>query len=163
MLETIREFGLESLALTGEHASVRRWHAEYFLTLAETAEPLLRGPEQANWLDRLEAEQDNLRAALTWSLGPGGDAVPGIGRCGALPWFWHVRSHMGEARRWLAQTLSRSHGPSLGRVKALAGAGWLAHIQHDSAAARPLLEESVSLAQQIGEPWWMAWSLHLLG
>src|SRR5205814_621022 len=72
-------------------------------------------------------------------------------------------THLGEARRWLAQALSRGGGASLGRVKALAGAGRLAHIQQDSATARPLLEESLALAREIGDTWWIAWVLHVLG
>jgi predicted ATPase/class 3 adenylate cyclase/DNA-binding CsgD family transcriptional regulator len=163
MLETIREYGVESLALAGELAALRRWHAEYYLSLAETAEPLMRGGEQAYWLDRLEAEQDNLRAALDWSLSDEGDAKLGLRLSGTLGWFWHIRSHLGEARRWLAQTLSLNPAPSRARVSALAGAARLAHIQHDSAAARPLLEESLALAQHLGSAWWASWSLHLLG
>jgi DNA-binding CsgD family transcriptional regulator len=70
---------------------------------------------------------------------------------------------IGEARRWFAQVLGRGTAPSLGRIKALAGAGRLAHIQEDSAAARPLLEESLALARQLGDRWWTAWALHTLG
>ncbi|MCC6179762.1 MAG: hypothetical protein IT305_30995 [Chloroflexi bacterium] len=163
MLETIREFGLESLALTGELPSLRRWHAEYFLALAETAEPRMRGPEQARWLDRLAAEHDNLRAGLEWGLSPDGTDEIALRLCGALAWFWYNRSHLEEARRRLAQVLARGAGASLARVKALAGAGRLAHIQHDSAQARALLSESLALARDLRDPWWEAWALHLLG
>src|SRR6266699_3734280 len=68
MLETIREYGLEALEAHGEAAVTRRGHAAYYLALAEKAEPELGGPQQAVWLDRLEQEQENLRAALQWSL-----------------------------------------------------------------------------------------------
>ena len=163
MLETIREYGLESLALTGELPSLRRWHAEYFLALAEVAEPCMRGGEHARWLDRLEAEQDNLRAALEWSLTDDGDDELALRLVGALAWFWYSRSHIEEARRRLEEGLSRASGASLTRVRALAGAGRLAHMQHDSAAARPLLEESLRLARQLDDRWWVAWALHLLG
>src|SRR5207248_8156695 len=67
LLETIREFGLEQLQLAGEEAERRQRHAAYYTALAEAAEPELRGPRQGEWLDRLEQEQDNLRAALTWA------------------------------------------------------------------------------------------------
>jgi DNA-binding CsgD family transcriptional regulator/tetratricopeptide (TPR) repeat protein len=163
MLETIREYGLESLTLTGELPALQRWHAEHFLALAETAEPAMRGSEQAHWYARLEADRDNLRAALEWSLTPAGDVDRALRLSGALAWFWFNRAHLGEARHWLAQALSRGTGPSLGRVKALAGAGRIAHMQQDSATARPLLEESLALARQLGDPWWIAWTLHLLG
>ncbi len=64
MLETIREFGLECLAMSGELEAIRRAHAAYYLVLAEEAEPKLEGPQQAVWLQRLEQEHDNLRAAI---------------------------------------------------------------------------------------------------
>jgi predicted ATPase/class 3 adenylate cyclase/DNA-binding CsgD family transcriptional regulator len=163
MLETIREYGLESLAVTGELPSLRRWHAEYFLALAEAAEPRLRGPEQSHWLNRLESEKDNLRAALEWSLTPGGDAQLALRLSGALCWFWYNRSHIEEARRWLARALAQADGSSLSRVRALAGAGRLAHIQHDSPKARVLLEEGLRLARELDDQWWAAWTLHLLG
>jgi non-specific serine/threonine protein kinase len=163
MFETIREFGLESLALTGELPALQRWHAEHFLALAETAEPGMQGPEQSRWFAHLEADRDNLRSALEWSLTPDGDAELGLRLSGALAWFWYNRAHLGEARHWLHQSLSRGGHPSLGRVKALAGAGRIAHIQQDSATARPLIEESLALARTLGNPWWIAWTLHLLG
>jgi predicted ATPase/DNA-binding CsgD family transcriptional regulator len=163
MLETIRELGLESLERTGERRTVRRWHAEYYLALAETAEPLMRGPEQRIWLDTLEAERDNLRAALEWSLSPDGDSTLALRLTGALAWYWYNRSHLDEARRWLAQALARETTPSLARVKALAGAGRLAHIQQRSAEARPPLQECLALARALGDRWWTAWALHLLG
>lgn len=163
MLETIREYGLESLEVTGELRTVQRWHADYFLTLAETAEPLMRGPEQRAWLDTLEAERDNLRAALEWSLMPDGDGSLALRLSGALAWYWYNRSHLDEACRWLAQALARERTPSLARVKALAGAGRLAHIQQRSAEARPLVQECLALARELGDRWWTAWALHLLG
>ena len=163
MLETIREFGLEALALTGGLTALQRRHAEYFLAMSEAAEPLLRGSEQVLWLDRLEAERDNMRAVLDWSLSPGGEAELGLRLSGALAWFWYIRSHVGEARRWFAQILGRETAPSLSRVKALTGAARLAHIQQDSAAARPLLEEGLAIAHRLGDVWWLAWTQHLLG
>ncbi|MFN8635294.1 MAG: hypothetical protein U0893_15720 [Chloroflexota bacterium] len=126
MLETIREFGLESLALHGELAALQRWHAEHFLALAETAEPLLRGSEQARWLERLPADFDNLRAALDWSLGSDGDPELGLRLSGALADFWYYRANTREARQWLALTLNRHSGRTLARVKALTGAGRMA-------------------------------------
>jgi predicted ATPase/class 3 adenylate cyclase len=163
MLETIREYGLESLALNGELAALQRWHAEFFVALAEDADIGMRGPEQARWYDRLTAEQDNMRAALEWSLTPEGDADLGLRLSGALAWFWYNRSPLGEARRWLDRVLSHGSGPSLGRVRALAGAARIAHMQQDSVTARPLLEECLTLAHQLGDRWWVAWVLHLLG
>src|SRR6266516_3398740 len=73
MLETIREYGLGVLTTSGEMQNARRAHALYYLSLAEDAETEVGGPQQAVWLDRLEREHDNLRAALQWSLGQTGD------------------------------------------------------------------------------------------
>jgi len=163
MLETIREYGRESLELAGELPALQRWHAEYFLTLAEAAEVHLRGAEQALWLDILEAERDNMRAALEWSLTTGGDAELGLRLTGALAWFWYNRSRLDEASRRFTAALQCGPIASQGRVKVLAGAGRLAHMQQDSATARPLLAECLTLARQLGDRWWTAWTLYLLG
>src|SRR5687768_2019789 len=73
MLETIREYAAEQLDASGEDAAMRRRHAQFFLAFAERAAPRLNGPEQVSWLDRLTAEHDNVRAAITWMQGEGGD------------------------------------------------------------------------------------------
>jgi non-specific serine/threonine protein kinase len=163
MLETIREYGLESLALAGELPALRAWHARYYLELVEAAGSRLRGADQGAWLDRLEAEHDNLRAALEWSQTTDGDAELGLRLSGGLSWFWQIRSYMDEGRRWLTRTLNNYPGPSAARVAALIGAGWLAHLQHDAAAARGLLEAGLALARERGDSWSTAWALHLLG
>jgi predicted ATPase/class 3 adenylate cyclase/DNA-binding CsgD family transcriptional regulator len=168
MFETIREYGLESLTLTGELPALQRWHAEYYLALAEAAELGMRGSEQAGWLLRLQADQDNMRAALEWGLGPDGDPDLALRLCGALAWYWYNPGsyggpHLEESRLWFGQALIRGRGASLGRVKALAGAGRMEHMQQESAVARPLIEESLTLARQMGDRWWTAWGLHMLG
>jgi predicted ATPase len=86
MLETIREYGRECLTASGEEPTVRRAHADYFLALVETAEPALTGPEQATWLERLDVEHDNLRAALRWAEASG-DVDIGLRLAGALCQF----------------------------------------------------------------------------
>ena len=132
MLETIREFGLEQLAGTGELHTMRRWHGTYFLDLAERAEPGMRGPEQIIWLDRLEAEHDNLRGALRWFLGDGGNIDCALRLAGALVWFWLTRAHVTEGRQWLEIVRERPGGAPEAYFKVCHGAGWLAHIQHDA-------------------------------
>ncbi len=106
MLETVREFGLERLATSGEEAATRDAHAAWCLSLAERAEPALQGPEQLAWLDRIEAEQPNLRAALAWSLA-GDDPEPGRRIAAALGWFWWTRGDPSEGRAWLERALAR--------------------------------------------------------
>ena len=163
MLETIREFGLEQLARAGELHALRRWHAGYLLDLAERAEPGLRGHDQMTWLDRLEAEHDNLRAALEWSLAatPGDDVA--LRLAGALAWFWASRGYGTEGRRWLERALARPTDRAEARLKAHYGAGWLAHVQRDGHAAHGQLEPALVLARALGDTWATAWTLHLLG
>ncbi len=101
-LETIRQYGAERLRASGEEAVVRDRHLEWFLALAERGEPELRGPDQVRWLDRLEAEHDNLRAALAWSQLESSSErarAAGLRLAGALSWFWRVHSQFSEGRR----------------------------------------------------------------
>jgi non-specific serine/threonine protein kinase len=164
MLETIREFGLELLAWNGELEGVRRQHADYCLTLSESAARELGGPNTRVWLDRLELEHDNLRAALEWSL-----ANPTLAEdlavriAAALGRFWWLRGHFDEGRRWLDRALTVGTVSGAASMKALHAAGWLAHFQHDSNAARRLLARSLSIAEQLQDRWWQAWVLHALG
>jgi predicted ATPase/DNA-binding SARP family transcriptional activator len=99
MLETIREFGLERLAESGRIAEVRAAHAAYFLELAETAEPYLRGSEQLTWLHRLEADGDNLLAALRFAADTG-DAGTAVRLAAALGQFWGIQGREAEAAGW---------------------------------------------------------------
>jgi len=164
MLETIREYGLECLTASGEEPAVRRAHADYYLALVETAEPELMGPEQATWLDRLEAEHDNLRAALRWAEGSGETEV-GLRLAGALCQFWLRRSYLREGRERLARLLLLA-GASAGtaaRAKALTGAGHLAHNLGDYAAAHTWFEESLAIWRELGDKAGIAASLNNLG
>ena len=113
MLETIREYALEQLEASDEAEQVRRRHAAHFLALAETAAPHLEGRERGTWLDRLDLEHDNLRAALGWALG-GGAAELGARIALALAghgWssFWRLRGHGSEALRWLEHVVEQSN------------------------------------------------------
>jgi predicted ATPase/DNA-binding CsgD family transcriptional regulator len=162
MLETIREYGLERLTELGTLEAVRRWQTEYFLALAEQAVPCLRGPEQRSWLDRLEAEHDNFRAALEWSLRTG-QAKLALRLSSALAWFWQTRSYISEGRRWLEAALAANQERTPARLRALYGAAWLAHYQREASAARLMLEESRSIAVELGDRWSIAWGAYLLG
>jgi predicted ATPase/DNA-binding CsgD family transcriptional regulator len=162
MLETVREFGLAQLEASGEAAETRRRHAEHFLELTETVEPRLRRAEQGGWLARLEAEHDNLRAALSWGLAV--DTATALRLAGNLHWFWYLRGHWSEGRRWLEDALVRGDAPTrtAARMKALAGAGILAFALGDHTGARDRLEESAAIGRSLGDPSGTAYALHFL-
>ena len=107
LFETIREYARSRLAESGEAEAVLRAHAERYLALAEMAEPELIRAEQATWLERLDEEQGNLRAALEWSL-ESGEIEVGLRIAAALGRFWSTRGHMAEGRKWLAEALGTS-------------------------------------------------------
>jgi predicted ATPase len=164
MLVTIHQYAAERLEESGEAEALRRRHAEYFLALAEEAEPELTGPEQAAWLERLEEEHDNLRAALRWAE-ESGEAETGLRLGGALWRFWDVRGHYSEGRERLAAllALSGASGRMAARAKALNGAGNLAWSQSDYAAARSLHEEGLTIRRELGDKRDIALSLNSLG
>jgi Predicted ATPase len=110
MLETLREFAAQQRTIAVDEETRRR-HARYFLGVAEAAERAINGPSQALALATLNAEVDNLRAALAWCAEIGGDAVvPGLRMAAALVLFWDVRGYAGEGREWLERLL-RALGP----------------------------------------------------
>jgi tetratricopeptide (TPR) repeat protein len=163
MLETIREYGLERLAASGDMEVTRRAHANYYLRLAEEVEPKLYGSEQQVWFDRLEQEHENLRAALQWLL-ERKEAERALRLCGALCWFWEVHRHVSEGEQFLERALAGSEAvaPSV-RAAALTGAGWLAYFQNDHQRADALLRESLALFQALGDKRGVAMSRRRLG
>ncbi len=163
MLETVREYGIEQLTRVGELQELRRWHAAYFLDRVEQAVPKLRGFEQAAWLDRLEAAHPNLRLALEWSLMQDRQSDAALRLSGALAPFWTTRAHMAEGGRWLHRALAEPTPHPAARLRALYGAGWLAHVQRDQVSARRHLDSALALARDLGDAWAIAWTLHLLG
>ena len=167
MLETIREYGLEMLAASGELDPTRHAHATYYLRLAEQVAPILRRPEQTVLLERLEQEHQNLRAVMQWWLEQGehGTAREPALRLGrALREFWHVRGHYREGRSFLEQALAGSEGAAaLVRAKALAAAASLADAQSDDARLEVLAQESLALYRQLGVRDGIANALCMLG
>ena len=113
MLGTIREYALERLAERGDVEAVRRRHAGFYAALAEEAEPALLGPQQVSWLERLDAELANIRAALTWAT-ESGEAEVGL-RIGAALWrFWQLRGSAAEGRERLERLLAQRSGSKRG-------------------------------------------------
>jgi predicted ATPase/DNA-binding CsgD family transcriptional regulator len=150
MLETIREYALEHLAASGEADAMRRQHATFFLRLSEEAEPKIRSDQQATWRKRLEADQDNLRAALRWTL-ENQEAEMGLRLAGALLAFWRVSNQDREGRRWCEQVLAQSGTQvrTAARAKALLAAGTTT-MHQDLSEAQWLLTESISIGREVG-------------
>jgi predicted ATPase/transcriptional regulator with XRE-family HTH domain len=163
MLETISEYTFERLRESAESQVIPERHAGYFLRLVEEAEPELRGAKQLTWLDTLEAEHDNIRAALRWALENKAASI-GLRLVGALRWFWTQRSHLTEGLRWARSILAMPNARerSAERAKALWSAGALAWLQGDP-GARPLLEESVDIWREVGDKSGLGHSLLILG
>ena len=159
MLETIREYALEQLAQDEQSEYVRRRHAEHFLKLANS-EPV---PDQAAWLAQIDAERDNLRGALDWSIELR-EASLALRLAAALWEYWWVRGYLAEGRAWLEQALAvgRSAPPEL-RARALHAAGSLATRQGDYEWAAALFEQSLALSEELGDPSGTARSLLSLG
>jgi predicted ATPase/class 3 adenylate cyclase len=163
MLETIHEYAREKLQESGEAEVIGRAHTEYFLALAEEAEPELVGTDQVSWMDVLEAEHDNLRAALSRSL-EAGDSGSALRIGGALWRFWNVRGHFSEGRRWLTAGLSGEGAAALSlRARASLGLGYLELRQGDYPRAVEDLEVSHSLYREIGDRRGEAYALCFLG
>jgi non-specific serine/threonine protein kinase len=191
LLETIRQYAADRLLEAGAIERVRDRHLDFFLKFAEEMEPKLVGPGAKAGLDRVEAQHDNLRAALEWSLSgnEGGDVGKALRLAGALGNFWYWRGYLNEGRHWLerainiddsatkAQDLSATLNPDseqvehamadrsrlLPRGKALLWAGTVAWVQADYELAPMRLEESVLLLRQFGDIPNLAQALHILG
>jgi predicted ATPase/class 3 adenylate cyclase len=164
LLETIRQYGLERLRDAGEEAAVRERHRAHFLELAEEAEMELLGPDQKTWLDRLETDHDNLRAALEWSRSSPDRIEVGLRLAGSLTHFWEVRGYWEEGRRWLDDLLPRTDpSPSLARVKAMTAAAGLALKDGDMPRVEALANESLALSRQLGDKRGAASCLVILG
>ncbi|MGZ6392251.1 MAG: ATP-binding protein, partial [Ktedonobacterales bacterium] len=165
MFETIREYAQEQLVASGEEATTQQRHAAYFLSLAEQAEPHMYSPERDVWMERLDRESANLRAALTWSKTDSNAGQIGLRLVDALAFYWVLRDAVREGRPWLEGMLERTDATerSAARGQALLGAGWLAWAEGDSAAAAPRAEESLSILRETGDKWGIGNAELLLG
>lgn len=152
MLEPVREHAVRRLSQSGQQSQVWHRHAEYFRKLLESAEPDLEGPDQQRWLSRLFPEEDNIRVVLERSVTGAVDIEEGLRLASAHAPLWYVRGQFGEGRRWLQRLLTAgliARAPV--RAKALNWAGMLAYHQSDYEEARQLLDEGLSLFEQLPE------------
>ncbi len=167
MLETLREYGLEALASSGELEAMRLAHARYYLALSEEAEVHMFIHRQQRWFDQLERGHDNLQAALRWSVERGEDGQRrdiAWRLVGALQWFWVVYGYVREGQQFVEKVLERSGGVAASvRAKALNGAGWLALWQGEYGRAKVLCEESLQLYRELHDLRGMALALYRLG
>jgi non-specific serine/threonine protein kinase len=163
MLEPVRQYAQELLEENGEAEQTSRRHAAYYLSLAERAGPGLKGPDQVPWLERLETELDNLRAAIGWSIDHG--EVEPVARMGYESWlFWWLHGHLDEGRRWMERALAREpDAPDSAQARLLLVAGTLAQGRSDWGPARVYLEESLALFQQLDDEEGVAYALAAMG
>jgi predicted ATPase/DNA-binding SARP family transcriptional activator/Tfp pilus assembly protein PilF len=159
----LHQYAREKLEAANELRETQQSHAAFFLELAETAEPHLTGPQQALWLNRLEDEYDNLRAALTWSTE--GDITISL-RLGTALWrFWVVRGYMREGQELLEKLLAHPEAQSRSKARAAAlnGLGTLIFETGDFVSSKPVLEEALSILRELGERREIATTLNHLG
>ena len=164
LLETVRQYSREKLTQSGGEAAVRELHGDFFLALAEEAVTKLDGAEEAAWLQRLEAEHANLLAAIDSSLLES-ESRGGLRLCGALGEFWTRRGYLSEGREWFGRVLGKvgTEEQTPERAKALTFAGELAALQGDYPATRAWTEESLAIAQALGDRRGIAYARELLG
>jgi predicted ATPase/DNA-binding SARP family transcriptional activator len=163
LLETIRHYAREKLMETGEGVAVRDRHLAYFLALAERAAPELTGPAQVDWLNRLETELDNVRAALEWAQACAVEA--GLRLATLLGRFWDAHDHSHEGSDWLARLLQQpaAFPDSRARARALGVQGMLLVTQGNLAQAQTAAEASLAQCRAQADPAGEAFSLMILG
>lgn len=149
LLEPVREYALERLADVGETPVARQQHAHFFLGLAEAARPLITGAQQILWIEQLEREHNNFRAAITWCLETGD--TEHVARFGWALWlFWWIHGHQREGRQWLEALLRYDLSPR-SRMLALASAAPMAYTENDFDACERYSQEAVALAEELGD------------
>jgi predicted ATPase/DNA-binding XRE family transcriptional regulator len=161
MLEPVRQYALEKLEESGETGMVGRSHAAFFLALAERAHPEVLGERQVEWLERLEQEYGNLRAAMSWAL-DADDGATGVRMGWTLWYFWWARSYHREGRRWMEEVLKCTLPPAF-RGRALVVAGTLAWGHGDYEQCGRYSEEGLEVSQQAGDERGAAWARVGLG
>jgi predicted ATPase/DNA-binding CsgD family transcriptional regulator len=163
MLETIREFGLEQLAFRGEEIAIRDAHTEYFLEIGLQAQQELTGPDQREWLLRIDDDHDNLRTAISW-LSQRGERLKTLQLTTSLWRYWNTRGYLSEGRNWLESALAQvDRTPSPELTRALSAAGIMAESQGDYGHAVTLHEEAMASANATCDTWGIAEACKNLG
>ncbi|MBP2707452.1 LuxR family transcriptional regulator [Microbispora sp. RL4-1S] len=163
LLDTIRQYGRERLAASGQETGLRRRHRDHYRSLAERARCERFGPGYLAWISRLDREHANLRTALEWCLDEPGEALAGLEMASDLLYHWITSSRIGEGRHWLDQLLATGPEPTPQRARALWTGAWLAVIQNDLAPAAAMLEEGRRIAERFGLRGDLAYIAHFSG
>lgn len=151
MLQAVREYALEQLAASAETGQTQRLHASYYLSMVLQAEPFIGTSDQLHWMHRIRQERENLQIALQWML-DAGETDMADSLLGAVWRFYSMLNILSETRLWMDRALAQgTHPQTLGRVKALWGAYWLAAYQRDYSKALQLAQEGLRLAQEMGD------------
>lgn len=149
LLETVRDYALEQLRSGGDENAVRRRHADWCAEVAARTSDY-GGPDHVDLLRELDAEEANLRAAVEWALGPGGEPDRVLGIAAATWWYWWSRGHMAEGRGWLHRALAAGDpAPTPERAAALRATASLTRNSGDAAGARELGEEALRIYRDL--------------
>jgi predicted ATPase/DNA-binding SARP family transcriptional activator len=167
LLETIRQYALEKLVETGEASAIRDRHLDFYLSLAEKSEPHIFRHESVIWINRLDNELDNIRAAMEWSTNSG-KAVAALRIAGSFVYFYFWYTHgniLSELQHRIQLALSRPEAMerTLARAKALNALGFMNWADTYPTDRRPELEEALSIGRELGDPWNSAAALLYLG
>jgi predicted ATPase/class 3 adenylate cyclase/DNA-binding CsgD family transcriptional regulator len=157
LLETIRQYAAERLADAGEAPVRRQRHFDHFLQLAEEAEVQLYGHEITRWLELIDLEQDNIRAAMDWSQAEG-DGDGGMRLATAMSAYWPLRGHLSEATARLEQVIVNDGGDPRLKARAMAEKAYMAVWGIDVAGTREIAAEAIALAQPLGDAYTVAWA-----
>jgi non-specific serine/threonine protein kinase len=162
LLETVRQYGLEALAEDGQESVLRERHRRYWHNFIEETLPSRKDESHAPWFDRLEAEQDNLRAALDWSDGSHSCAMERLHLATNITIFWLFRGHLREGRERLECLLRESmEAPQALRGRALIFVGWIAYFQGEFDSLRDAIEAGIDLSREAGDGFHVALALNV--
>jgi tetratricopeptide (TPR) repeat protein len=162
LLETLRQYAADRLLEAHAEQAVRSRHLRWCEHLARAGDPGLSGPHDREWLQRLEAEADNFRAALRWSLLEPAELDAGLRLAASLVRFWFLDGGTGEGSEWLTALLAQAP-QNAARVEALSASGFLLVRRGNPRAAHPLLDEAVKVARRLGDGCLLAVPLNHLG